>query len=493
MKQYRLGTIVFISGAVVMIFELVGSRILGPYVGTSIFVWTSLIGIILGSLSLGYWLGGKLADQQPQYHILAGILLTAALSIFLVAFVKEGVLAAIVGAFTDLKWSSVMGALSLFTVPSVLLGTVSPYAVRLRLEKLESSGQTVGNLYALSTVGSIIGTFLAGFVLIPLLGSTKIIFLLAALLVAAAILAVPKKMLPLKIGAVIVLLGLSAAAPQLQAQIGKGNVIDVDTLYHRVLIYEDTDRETGLPIRVMQTNNEGSSAMFLASDELVYGYTKFYRLAKFFQPNLRAGLMLGGAGYSYPKDFLSANPEATLDVVEIDPGLTELAKKYFRLEDNPRLAVFHEDGRTFINGAEKKYDAFYGDAFKSIYSIPYQLTTLEATQKIYGLLNDGGVAIINVASAVEGRRGEFLRAEYATYRQIFPQVFLFPVTDPNNGKLLQNLILVALKSDAVPTFTDSSGAFEPYLSHLWQGAIGDDLPILTDDYAPVDYYINKVL
>jgi spermidine synthase len=203
--------------------------------------------------------------------------------------------------------------------------------------------------------------------------------------------------------------------------------------------------------------------------------------------------MLGGCAYSYPKDFLKRFPNAHMDVVEIDPVMTELAKKYFRLKEDARLTTYHEDARRFLNRSDKTYDVIYGDAFNSISSVPFQLTTKEAIQREYDLLNDGGVVLANLISSIDGTSGKFLRAEYATYRSIFPQVYLFPVAFPENGARVQNILLVAIKSDVSPLFESKDSELAEYLKHRWQKEVKNDLPILTDDYAPVDYYKRESL
>jgi spermidine synthase len=491
MKRYLLETVVFICGAAVMIYELVGSRVLAPYVGTSIFVWSSLIGVIMGSLALGYWLGGKAADKQPEPAKLAIIILIAAVVIGLTAVIKDVFLSWLTANNNNIQFNSIISSLVLFSVPSVLLGTVSPYAVKLRMTSLGTSGQTVGNLYAISTLGSIVGTFAAGFALIPAFGNTRLFYGLATLLIATSLILFLGKQRAIKISVLILGIGLTVTAP---SYINPSRLIDLDTQYNRVWIYDTTDKEnTQQPIKVMQTNNESSSAMFLNSDELVFEYTKYYRLADHFFPGLKSALMLGGAAYSYPKDFLAKHPDATIDVVEIDPKLTELAYTYFRLPHDSRLTSYGEDGRTYLNRTTKKYDAFLGDAFRSLYSIPYQLTTVKSVNKIYGLLNDGGVAIINVASAITGQRGEFLRAEYRTFTEVFPQVYVLAVRDPKKPDVPQNLIIIALKTDQQPAWSSDQPELDGYLSHRYPDMVPLDIPILTDDHAPVEYLINKVI
>ncbi|MFA6389985.1 MAG: fused MFS/spermidine synthase, partial [Patescibacteria group bacterium] len=204
-KKKKLEIAVFLCGAVVMIFELVGSRVLAPYLGISIFVWTSLIGVILGSLSIGYWLGGMLADKNPSLKIFSTLVFLSGASIFFTIIVKEPALHYFQGFF-NLELSSFISSLILFSPASIFMGMISPYAVKLKMDSLNYSGATVGNLYALSTVGSIAGTFLAGFYLIPNFGSLKILIILAILLGFIAIYIYPKSLIKTKVFFILLLL-----------------------------------------------------------------------------------------------------------------------------------------------------------------------------------------------------------------------------------------------------------------------------------------------
>ncbi|MDO8499058.1 MAG: fused MFS/spermidine synthase [bacterium] len=495
MKKYLLEIIVFICGAVLMVIELVGSRILAPYLGTSIFIWTSLIGVILGSLSLGYWQGGRLADKKPDWKHFSIIILLSAIAVGLTVAIKDGVLAE-VQALKDLRLGSVIASIILFAPTSFLLGMVSPYAARLKMQDVGHSGATVGNLYAISTVGSIFGTFLTGFFLIAWLGSVRLLILMGIILALTSLLALPtdnrKTKLLVTFLLLINLLTTNYANAKIERLYG---VIDMDTAYNRVIIAPGTDRATERPtLNLIMNPRETQSAMFTdkKDNDLVFDYTKYYRLGEHFNPNFKTALMLGGGMYSFPKDFLTRYPSSTLDVVEIDPELTALAKKYFNLKDDPRLRVYHEDGRMVLNKTNKKYDLVYGDAFRSFYAVPYHLTTKEAASKIYNALNDKGVLLMNIISTITGDRGKFLRAELATYQSIFPQVYLLPVHSDNPTDI-QNIMLVAIKSDQLPIWTNADKNLNKYLGHLWTKPVATDVPILTDDYAPVDQYIMKLI
>ncbi len=187
MKKFFLEIVVFICGAVVMAFEIIGSRMLGPYVGTSMVVWTSIIGVILLSLSIGYYWGGRIADKLPRADILSLIIFISALFMIFSTFLKDEILQLLIRWIDNIKIVTVIASLILFTAPSVMLGMVSPYAARIKMKSVEKSGSTVGNLYAISTVGSILGIFLAGFYLIPTFKITNILLLLSIALIAVSL------------------------------------------------------------------------------------------------------------------------------------------------------------------------------------------------------------------------------------------------------------------------------------------------------------------
>lgn len=275
-NKYILEITVFICGAVVMIFELVGSRILAPYLGTSIFVWTSLIGIILGSLSVGYYWGGKIADKKATPGGLAGIILLAAFLIGLTVLLKDVLILFLITSLSQIKATSVLSSIILFSPASILLGMVSPYVAKLKLNSLDSAGAIVGNLYALSTAGSIGGTFLAGFYLIPSFGVNKILIALAIVILLISVFLDKNKLFKTKLILLVALcLGLTSENG-LYYFFGKKNFVDINTAYSRIWIYDDIDSKTKKEARYLMMNNVMNSGMFLESDELVFDYLKYY-------------------------------------------------------------------------------------------------------------------------------------------------------------------------------------------------------------------------
>lgn len=488
-----------------MILELVGARVLAPYVGTSIVVWTSLLGVVMASLSLGYYLGGRVADRVADHRILSFIILLAGLSIGVVAVIKSPLLFYIESGITDIKWSSLVSAVMLFSPANVFLGAVSPYAIKIYSKDYEYLGTAVGSLYALSTVGSIVGTYFTGFFLISRLGSTNILFVLSVLLIFLSAAIYPTK---IKIRCFLVI--LISAFPLINnifaQKLNAKGFIDTDTQYNRVLIWDSVDPASLRPTRTLSTGAHYlQSAMFLdpalaskggaGGSDLAIEYTKFFNLAGYFNPRIKKALMVGGGAYSFPKYFLLENKNASIDVVEIDPGLTRLAEKYFDLNRSPRLSVFHQDGRLFLNNSKNKYDAIFIDAFAP--SIPFQLTTREFVGKLSESLNDGGVVAMNTISSINGDKGKFVRAEYKTYKENFDSVRLFLVQSPESGKIVQNIILIAVKNSK-PGINNQvvdlkkEEQFKKYLSHEWTGALDGDVPVLTDNFAPVDQYLADI-
>lgn len=491
--KYSLEIIVFIVGACVLILEVAGVRVMAPYFGTSIAVWTSLIGVILTSLSIGYWWGGKIADKNPNYQVLVLIILVSAVSVGLVALVKELVLNVIQVLISDIRLGSVFAASILFAPPSILMGMVSPYAARLRIREVKRSGSVVGSLYAISTLGSIVGTFVCGFFLLSYFGNTKVLILVAALLFVVALIFQFRAFWGVKIGiGIFLVLVLTSANISKVRQEAKG-FVDVDTQYNRAWVYEQ--KIDGRAARVLRIDPQAAqSAIFLESDDLVFEYTKYFRLASHFVPDFKRVLLIGGAGNSVTRDFLARFEKVYVDIIEIDPGLTKLAKEYFRLEEDARLSLVHEDGRTYLNRVKNgDYEVIIIDAYGASLSIPYQLTTREAVLMISKGLSEDGIVMANIVSAIEGEKGQFLRAEYRTFRSVFPQVYILPVGFPDEPEKVQNLILLAFKSLEPPIFISKELEFSGYLAHLWSKKIDEDLPILTDDFAPVDQYLLKLL
>jgi spermidine synthase len=491
MKDLRIELAVFCCGAVVMALELMGSRLLAPHLGTSLVVWSALIGVVLSALSLGYWAGGRWADSRPRIGLLALVLLLAGIAVAITWLIHEPLLELLDATRLPLPARAAVAAAVLFGPASLLLGMVTPIATRLVLADVTRGGTTVGRLYALSTVGSIAGTFLTGFVLFAFVGSRQTLIGSALLLVLLSLLLAPRQASGPKIAA-IVLLTLGAALSALsENRASNGGRRVIDSLYSRLLVLRAVESGSGRQMRVLQTGPLWfQSAVYLDDpDELALEYTRFFRLMHHFSPAARRVLVIGGGGYCVPRDVLRHNPAAHVDVVELDPAVTDLATRFCLKETTGRLTTFHEDARPFLGrpGAAR-YDVIIGDAFSSSYTLPFHLTTREATAAMAARLKTGGLLLVNIISALEGPHSRFFRAYYRTLTSVFRTVLVFPVQNPENGWQVQNIVLACLP-DAPGELTSPSDAhLDRYLSHRWRRSVVQDLAPLTDDLAPVEWY-----
>lgn len=471
-----------------MAIELAASRVLAPYAGTSLRVWTGMLGVVLASLSAGYWWGGRIADRRPDARLLSLLVFGAAVCVGITVVAKDRILSVLQARIEDPGMFALCASLALLTPANVALGMVSPLAARLTIRDTESAGTAVGTLYALSALGSIAGTFLAGFVLIPALGCARLLLATSAALGALSLAISFSRRAGARAAALLVLLAAGRAVP---GGVRAGVIFDADTPYNRIWVCRDSHEETGRPMLTLSTDPYGQeSAVYLDGDDLVFDYMKFFRLAERFAPGFERALMIGGAAYAYPREFLRRYPGARIDVVEIDPMLTEISRRYFGLGNDPRMTIAHADGRTFLNRDGARYDVIIVDAFKDANCIPFELTTIEAVRRMRARLTDGGVVLVNIIGAVEGDDGRFSRAEYATYAELFPRVMLFPVDEPDDGRAVQNIVLAA--ADRCPSAGAADEEMGRFLGHLWKGKVPRDVPVLTDDLAPVERYLARV-
>jgi spermidine synthase len=503
---WRLKLVVFVSGAVLMGLEITGSRILAAHFGSSIYVWGSVIAVFLTALSGGYYIGGVVADRKPVFVLLNALLLVAGCWLLIIPFYANWLSDVVVTRRLGERLGPLLTSLLLFGGPSVLMGMVSPYAVRLATKSLENLGNVAGRLYALSTMGSIVGTLVTAFWLIPLFGVKTLLQILGLCLVLLSPLVLAGK--HRAVGAAVtliafLLIGISLKSPAVNPS--RKVVLETDSAYHQISVIDDEQQAT----RRLQFNKFVQTSISLNPPyETRAGYTDSFHLAYIFKKDLKRILMIGGGGGVGARKFITDYPDVTVDLVEIDPKVVEVSLKYFHLEKDPRLNIFVEDGRNFIRTSRRTYDLVILDAFTIGGQIPFQLTTQEFLLEIKNLLTPDGVLLSNMSGSIRGNSSQLVRAEYKTILSMFPHCYAFPrlygderqtsFADPERRR---SIILVATKSgDAwesgsilnaaqglqtsgmikIPTFMDDARQF------LAQPFETKDVPLLTDDYAPVD-------
>jgi spermidine synthase len=516
---------VFLSGAVLLGLEIVASRVLAPFFGNSLYVWGALIGVVLTGLSIGYWLGGSLADRWPSPWLLVAAISLGAVGVIAVPLLDEPVLEAIVGWDPEPRLNAVLAAVCLFGLPSIVLASVTPIAIRLRAVTMSQLGRTSGRLFSISTFGSIVGTFAAAFWLIPELGTDQLIALGAVVLLAAAavVAAAERLLLPLALvlagaaGATVVALQLEtqtggrlpaaqtrnwspvyrlreALRPKLDTRGGIGVLYAKDTRYHKLLV------AGGSGERLLFFDSLTQSAMDVRDPyRTEFPYTDYLQLGLAYDPGARNVLFLGLGGGSAPKRFWRDHEQLQIDVAEIDPDVVDVAYRFFAVPHDPRLRITTEDGRRYLDTTSRRFDVIAVDTYYSD-SIPFHLTTREFVELARSRLKPGGVIVMNIIGAVRGSSSKLLRSLYRTYRTVFPTVVVHPVASEGSDLTgFRNIILLATDRAApskaflterwnelrrrVPTAPDLSSA----IRNRVDGPIPvSDVPTLTDDYAPTD-------
>ena len=481
-SRSQLLIVVFTSGFVLMVFEMAGSRVLAPFLGSSTIVWTSIIGVILSSMSLGYWYGGRLADRHHSIQFLARVLVLVA-ALFLVMNLSKGVFLSFMTSWSlPVAIKAVISSVILFSAPSFLLAFVSPFAIRLDVRTVEESGSSAGSIYAVSTVGSILGTFCSGFFLIVWLGTNLLIGVLALILMILVFFISKTEMMKHGIWLGLLLMG------NVYSSWRSRDYIDVDSEYARLFVVDREYKEQ--ETRFLYINEHINSGMLLnAKDSLIFRYTQFYDLFEYFVPDFKNLLVVGGGGYSYPKHFQLRFPNKELDIVELDPKVTQLAMTYFGFEPLKTTTIYHQDARYFQKMHDKKYDAIVYDALTSPLSVPWYLTTQESYLDIYNLLSEDGVILINVIGDLEGYGANFVRSQFKTVRSVFPQAFLLESEEEENQGM-KNYIVVASKKSEPYRFDHDSPFYARFLKHQVDPGNLEEALVLQDDYAPVNYLLR---
>lgn len=497
---------VFIAGAAVMALELLGSRLLFPVFGSDIFVWGSLIGVVLSGLSAGYFLGGKMADVRPDVNSFSLIVFAAGIYALAMPLISPPVFDAVVSWNLGARYGPLAATTVILGPPSLLLGMVSPYAIRLLARTFADLGSVSGNLYSLSTLGSIMGVFLTVFVLIPEFGVNRIIFGVGLVLLAVSVIGLNVK---IKAIVLLVLIVSPFIAPYLtrRATVAaytfalSSIIYETDTPYHHIVVADGFDPiHGGDKIRTLLLDDNFHSAMDLDEpDRNVYVYTEYFHIGALWNDDVKDVLFIGGGGFTGPKQFLQNYPDVLVDVVEIDEEVIRVARTYFAVPDDPRLRIFNDDGRVYLRKSDKAYDLVVLDAYSKTF-VPFHLMTKEFFEEMGRDLSPNGVVISNLITYSVGSGSGLLKAEVQTLQTVFPQVYVFPTRGAQDSQA-QNIILVATMNDQRLTQEDLLSRVSTILTpipslrdHVGKYAEVDvsGAPVLTDDYAPVETLLNPI-
>ena len=487
--------IVFVASACTLILEIVAGRILAPVIGVSLYTWTSIIGVVLAGISAGNYAGGLIADKYPS-RLTLGILLLISGIFTVIILPLISVVGDLVGSMPLLPRIVTLTA-ALFLPVSVILGMVTPIVIKLELRELSKTGDIVGRFYAISTAGSILGVFLTGFVLIQWIGTRPIVLAVAITLFVMAILFGDLWKVRYKALAVFAIAVTAASAVLTFQYDWVDSGCDEESNYFCIKVRE---REIeGHRVRTLTLDQLLHS--YVALDDptfLVYGYEKitadFVALQDHRGDNPNV-LFIGGGGYTMPRLIEVRYPDWNVEVIEIDPEVTEVAHAYFALPRNTSISTYNVDARMKANDlADGNYDMVVGDAFND-FSVPYQLTTHEFNQRVEELLSPNGIYIVNIVDNLE--IGNFLRAYVNTMRHTFDYVYVLRDDDLWDQDDRPNVTYVVVGSsqqitlDDLKEATESVGWHDPIsnfmpeeLSYRWFHR--EDPIMITDDYVPVD-------
>ena len=486
-RRLPLELLVFVVGIATLGSEIAVARLIAPFFGDSTIVWANTIAVVLVALSIGYWFGGRLADRHPNLQGLCLLVLASSVLLGVVPIVAQPLLSVSVDAFDDVSVGafagSLFGVLALVSVPVLMLGAVSPWAIRLKLERVEDSGETAGRMYAISTVGSLVGTFSASLLLIPLVGTQRTFLVYAIVLALVAALGLGRRWMlaPVAVAALLLVpVGVVKAAEE-------GEVVhEAETLYQyaRVVQYPDGRRQLEL--------NEGQAihSIWRRDTVLTGNYWDGHLTLPFTLRDdpPRKVAMLGVAGGTVARAYAKYFPDTVIDAVEIDGELFEIGRRWFGLGDRPQLRLHTEDARPFLRRTGERYDFIFLDTYRQPY-IPFYLATKEFFELARDRLAPGGAVIINVGHPEGSERLEQVLT--ATMGAAFPHVTRDAVTDTNT------LLMGSTAAPSSERLERTAARMPPELravarkdaDRLAPGLRGGE--VYTDDKAPVEWLVDK--
>lgn len=467
-KFAAISVSVGIVGGVIMSFELAALRLLAPFLGTSIVVTTSILAFVLLGLALGNFYGGALADRDNSKATFAKLLLISAFCILLTGLLEGWTLKWVAALQLDLRLRSLIACFLLLFPASFCLGTISPFALRIKIESIAAVGGTAGKLSAWGTLGSLIGTIVTGFFLFSSIGTLAVIFSASALLAINALLYFETIGSRLKI--VLLIVVATFAATKLRSPAPFQNASSAESLYARYWIVDEIDSSSARPIRKLVTFPSGfqsaayidaatnvlhessrlSSAPMLSTntEELYPVHSRLFELVRKSLPEATSALFIGGGTFVYPQFFLRKQFLASADVVELDPMLLEIAKEHFNFVPSPRMRIFHEDGRQFTRRANNQsYDALYLDAFGNGLQVPAHLVSSEAFAEYSRILRPDGILAINCIASLSGQSKILLEKLLGGLQNHFSNIEIFAGVSPDAQRVIQNFVFFASQNE----------------------------------------------
>ncbi len=508
---------VFVSSLCIMVVELVAGRLIARYVGSSLYTWTSVIGIVLAGIAVGNYLGGRLADRYRPTEALASLFLIASATCLLTPMLN--IHAGNWILLRDQEWVlRIFGHVFLvFFLPSSLLGTIGPVAAKMALDLGRETGRTVGSVYSWGAVGSIVGTFLTGYYLISVIGTVAVLLGVAAILLGMAFLFGARSLLAFLWTGVVVASFIAMSGPFEQARVvgerlglrpyeGDWIHFQEETQYSLITVEDDMEmegvRSMTLDFLIHAYVDINDTGRLIYEYEQVYAAVTRAAVKDWPQDRVLRALSLGGGGFVFPRWLLRHWPDSYLEVAEIDPEVTRAAHEAFGLPADTPIRIFNLDARNHVEdilrrqetAAEGLFDLVYSDAFNH-YSPPFHLTTRDFNQKLRQLMTPDGVLLVNVIDIY--RSGRFVGAMINTLEQSFPHVYAISssLAGPSDDDERDTFIVLGsgrpLDVNELSINSAIGMVLDPeQLAMLRRRSQG---LVLTDDYAPVDNLLAPVI
>jgi len=502
---WLLNALVFTGGITSVGIELAASRLIAPYFGDSTFIWANLIGVTLAFLSVGYWVGGRVADRYPRPALLFAVTTVAAVAAALIPWLSRPILSASLAAFDSVDigafYGSLVGVLLLIAVPVTLLGFVSPFAIRLRTLDPRSAGHAAGNTYALSTVGSIVGSFLPVVVLVPWVGTRRTFLILATLLLVPSITGLALSRIRLATGAAVAVVIVALSFAWVDAGAGirpaeRGVLLhEEESPYNYIQVVEDDG------VRYLVLNDGHAVHSIYDPDALLTGGPWDYFMVGPLlaahadtTPEPASALLIGLAGGTAARQLIAAYPAIEVVGVELDPAVIDVGREYFAL-DQPNIEVVAADGRYYLKTSDRDFDVIGVDAYRQPY-IPFHLTTVEFFRETVDHLTTDGVVVVNVGRTETDYR--LVDALATTMSAVFPHVVAIDVERYHNTMLIGSMAPLSVGSLAgnAARLDPDSPARTVAEAALTTGMIRTLRPegeAFTDDLAPVERVVDQII
>lgn len=479
----------FLAGFGLMTLELAATRIVAPYIGNSIYTWTSIIGTVLLGSSVGYVWGGYKIDKNPSQKVVFGLSLGAALFIFLInIFVK--ILPRLAVSNMPMLLISAISALILFFIPSLLIGAISPCLLKLKTKGIEGVGLQSGLLSAFWAAGSILGTIFTGFFLVGVLGNQRIILLTAGIFLAISFVFYKKKRVLFALFFLLALFPIDFTKSHSSLIYRKeSNYYSIEVIKGKIFPYGD--------VKILFLDS-GSHGIESDDGEKIRTYPEIFPIFFTLKPDIANIHLIGGGAQTISKKMLSSNPALNIRSVEIDPEVDVVSKKYFSAE-NMNINFINGDARMDLFRNKQNYDLIFGDAFNSLAAVPNHLLTKEFNELVASRLNKGGIYALNIVSAIDGKNSELFLSILKTFSDVFPNHLVVHLGAIE--KWPQNIVIVGINSDEIIDIEKLTRQLKKEEDGEWLASIImpkeafdlSDAQLLTDDFSPTEKLLFPIV